>query len=437
MSATSSPLPAASSRKRRIFARVLTILAIVLATISLVAGYVRWQVFDNGTFKNTSAQLLESQAIREQVAGTLVDRLYANVDVQAELEAKLPPDQRGLAAPLAGALRQLGERTAYQMLGRPRVQKLFVAAVADAQRQVDRALKDDLRAVSTQNGVIVLDLEPVVLALGDQLSFLGNLKDRLPPDVGLIEIAPADRFETAQELTRLFRSIAAVLPFLALALAGCGIALARGRRRREIGVFAIGIIAGGVLVLVGRGVAGGVVVDKLAGSSAAEPAARDAWRILTELLADGAWTAIILGVAGLVGVWLSASRGSGKTVRLALAPTIARRSVGYPALLGLYLLLLLWEPTAQFGRPLNILVFAVLLAIGLEALRRLVLAENPDAGAVSPGDALQGLMRRRGGGARGEAPADLASQLDRVVALHASGALNDEDFAAAKAHLLQ
>ena len=97
-----------ASRGRRILARTLVILGVVLATLSLLSGYMRWQVFDSDTFEDTAAQLLASEPIRAQVAGALVDQLYANVDVQAELEAQLPADQKGLAAPLAGALRSSG-----------------------------------------------------------------------------------------------------------------------------------------------------------------------------------------------------------------------------------------------------------------------------------------------------------------------------------------
>lgn len=431
---TASPAPRAS-RGRLVLARTLVVLGVILATISLISGYLRWQVFDSDTFEDTAAQLLASEPIRAQVAGTLVDQLYANVDVQAELEAQLPADQKGLAAPLAGALRSLGERTAYQLLGRPRVQALFVTAAVNARQQADDALSDDLGPLETQNGVIVLDLHAALIELGSQLSFLGELEGRIPEDAGVIEIVRADRFETAQELTSLFRSAAFVLPFIALALIAGGIALARGRRRIELRAFAVGVILGGALILVIRNLAGGEVVDRLATSTAAEPAARDAWDTLTQLLADGAWTAIILGIVGLVGVWLSAATGSGATVRHALAPVFARRALGYSVVFGGYLLLLLWEPTAQFGRLLPIVVFAILLAVAYEALRRLVIAEEPDAAAASVGDRLRGLLP--GGEKPASAGPDLASQLADITRLHETGVIDDATFTAAKARLLR
>ncbi len=434
---TENPVSAPrASRKRLVLARAFVIIGVVLGTISLASGYLRWQVFDSGTFEETAAQLLASEPIRQQVAGTLVDQLYANIDVQAELEAQLPAEQQGLAAPLAAALRSLGERTAYQLLGRPRVQALFVAAATNARQQADNALSDKLGPVETQNGVIVLNLHEAVIALGSQLSFLGELEGRLPENAGVIEIARADKFETAQELTSLFRSGAAILPFLALAFAAAGIALARGRRRLELRAFAIGAIVGGVLLLVVRNVAGGFVVDSLATSTAVEPATQDAWDVLTELLASGAWTAVILGIGGLFGVWLSAPEGSGAAARHALAPVFARRPLGYSVVFGGYLLLLLWQPTAQFGRLQPIVVFGLLLVIGYEALRRLVLTEEPEASTASAGGRLRELLPGRGQPAPSTG-SDRASQLATITRLHETGVLDEAGFAAAKARLLQ
>mgnify|MGYP003550992619 CR=1 FL=1 len=125
---------ATASRGRLITARVLVLLGIVLGIVSLLSGYVRWQVFDDATFEDTASALIADDEISGQVSATLVEQLYANVDVKAELEAQLPEDQQGLAGPLAGALRQLGDRAAYELLSRPRVQSVFVTAATTAQK---------------------------------------------------------------------------------------------------------------------------------------------------------------------------------------------------------------------------------------------------------------------------------------------------------------
>ncbi len=46
-------------------------------------------------FGNTSEELIADPVIRDQIATTLVEQLYGNVDVEAELERRLPPTSKG------------------------------------------------------------------------------------------------------------------------------------------------------------------------------------------------------------------------------------------------------------------------------------------------------------------------------------------------------
>jgi hypothetical protein len=95
--------------KRLIAARFLVVLGALLAAVAAVAGYVRYQVFDDDTFRQTAEEFVADPLIQDQVAASMVDALYANVDVAARLEARLPEDQQGLAEPLAASIRALAE----------------------------------------------------------------------------------------------------------------------------------------------------------------------------------------------------------------------------------------------------------------------------------------------------------------------------------------
>ena len=79
-----------------------------------------------------------------------------------------------------------------------------------------------------------------------------------------------------------------------------------------------------------------------------------------------------------------------------------------------------------------------MLAVGYEALRRLVLTEEPDAAAASPGARLRGLLPLGG------EPLDAQSggHLERPARrhrrrLHDTGVLDDSSYAAAQARLLK
>src|SRR4029077_19233558 len=70
----------------------------------------------------TSTQLLQKPSVRSALSGYLVDRLYANVNVSAQLRSGLPTRLEPLAGPLSGALHNVAEQSAERLLAAPRVQ---------------------------------------------------------------------------------------------------------------------------------------------------------------------------------------------------------------------------------------------------------------------------------------------------------------------------
>src|SRR5262245_24773317 len=212
--------------------RLLVVLGTIFGIIALLAGYIRWQVFDTDTFKATSEELIANQEVRDQIATSLVDSIYDNVDVAAALEQRLPADQKGLSPVIAGAVRELSDRAAQRLLERPRVQQLWVDSTVRAQAQIEQILDDDTTAVQTEGGYAVLNLRPLVVQLGERIAIVSTLNARLPDDAGVIRLFKADQLETAQDATRLFKSIAAFIWVVPLLFFGLAIWLARGRRRQ-------------------------------------------------------------------------------------------------------------------------------------------------------------------------------------------------------------
>ena len=79
----------------------------VLAVLAIFAVWANRQLLNPDNWANTSTQLLEHPEIRAATSNYQVGQLYANVDVAGELRSKLPPALQGVAAPLAGALRNV------------------------------------------------------------------------------------------------------------------------------------------------------------------------------------------------------------------------------------------------------------------------------------------------------------------------------------------
>jgi hypothetical protein len=150
------------SRTRIISARVLTLVAILLALVGMVAFYVEHTALDEDGFEAISRQMIENDEIRTQIAAKSVDTLFENVDVEAAIAERLPPAQQRLAPVLAGLARSGADRAADAALERPRVQTVWVETTTATQRQLVRLLDDDTTFIQTEGGAVVLDLRPIV-----------------------------------------------------------------------------------------------------------------------------------------------------------------------------------------------------------------------------------------------------------------------------------
>ncbi len=374
------PRDSNSSMGRMVLVRVLVVLGALLAVLALLAGYIRYQALDTDTVEQTAGELIADPEIRNQIAATMVDQLYANVDVEAALEQRLPPDQKALAGPIAAAVRAGADRLAQGLLNRPRAQELWVRTIAATHRNLISVLKDERTSLRTSEGNVVLDLQPLLIQLGERVAIVGDIDQRLlsNPDAGKITIIKSNQLEKAQDLTRLMNFLGLWLWVVPIALWAIALWLARGRRRDILRMIGFSAILAGLLVLVVRRIVGSIVVDELATTESIEEAAGDAWDIVTGLLRDGGLTLMGIGVLLLVAVWIAGPSRYATGSRKWLAPHIARPELAFGGAAALLALLVWWGPTAQTQRWQLILVTAVVLALGVEVLRRQTAKEFPD-----------------------------------------------------------
>ena len=371
-----------SSKGRAVGARTLTVIAAVLALVGSVAFYLERTVLSEDGFEEIATEMIQSEPIRDQVAATAVEQLNENVDVEQEIANRLPEAQKALAPVLAGIVEQGAQEAAARLLERPRLQTLFVRTATSTQRQLVKLLDDEGEFVRTSDGTIYLDLRPIVVDIGEQSAIASRLAERLPEDAGRVELIQADQLDTAQTITRILRVVADWLWLVALLLAAAAVWVAEGRRRIELRAIAIAVIVVGLLELLVRRVAGTYLVDKLT-TDTTEPAGKDAWRILTQGLADRGWILIVLGLLLFVGVWLVGSTNLAGRARRLVAPVAEKPLWTYGAVAALVVLLATLVPLFQRGW-LSFLVFIVLLVIGVEVLRRIVLEEQGTSAPAAP-----------------------------------------------------
>jgi hypothetical protein len=373
---------------RKLLVRILVILGALFLLLSLLAGYIRFQGLDTATVEDTAGQLIADPEVRDVIAATLVEQLYANVDVEAALRERLPPDQRGLAGPISGAIRVGLDRAAQRLLEQPRAQELWVRTIAETHRRLIRVLEDELDgALQTEGGNVVLDLRPLLVRLGDQVAIVGRIDQRLGSDAGRITILQADQLQTAQDATQILKVLGTWLWLVPVALWALALWLARDRRRETLRMIGWSAIAAGLIALVARRFTGSVVVDELAKAESVKQAAGDAWNIITDLLRDGGLTVVGLGIILLLAVWIAGPSRRATASRRFLAPYLARAEIAFGVAAGLLLLLVWWGPTAQTQRWQLVLASAIVLAVGVEVLRRQTAREfGPQpAGPVGPG----------------------------------------------------
>jgi hypothetical protein len=425
-----SPVTRGPSRGRIIAARALVVLGVVLVMVSLLANFVRREALDRDTFRDTSQQLIANESIRNQVAATMVDQLYANVDVAGVLEQRLPENLQPLAAPLAGIGREAIDRGAQELLARPRVQTLFVDASSLAQQQVKRVLEGETPRLQTSNGNVVLDLRPLVVQLGDRFGFLGDLDQRLPPTAAQITLLKASNLETAQNVTQGLKTVANWIWIPAILAWAVALWLVPGRRRREIRAIGIGLIVAGILLLVIRRLAGSYLVENLSQSDSVRPAVTAFWDILSDGLAEAAWVVVVVGVIVALGAWITGGGTRARRIRHTVGPWLARPALAW-SVFAAVLLLVVWALPLHRFFTAGILV--VLAAIGFELTRRQVAEELAQEGAVA------GLSIPKPSIPWRQAPAGPSGveELERLARLRADDLLTEEEYAAAKARSLE
>lgn len=371
MEASAGPQRRATTpRQRRGAVFTLIAVASVIGFLAVFAVWANRQLLETDTWTNTSSKLLEDQEIRTQVSYFMVDTLYANVDVQAELQQGLPPRLQKLAGPISGAIRELALRLADQALQRPRVQQLW----EDANRKAQETLVDVVEHGGSEP--VTLDVGTIVAQLGQQLGV--DVTGKIPPGVADIEVVSNDDLVKVNKALKLFRALAWVLTILALVLFALAIYLADGWRRealRSVGFAFIGI---GIAVLAARSLAGSAVVNAVASTEAVKPAANNAWSIGTSLLNDQGGAMIFYGLFIVIGTWLAGPMGFARSARRAITPVLERRATAYFALAILLILLFAWSPTPGFHRLPTALLLIVLSIVGLEFLRRQAVKDFPN-----------------------------------------------------------
>ena len=192
------------TRRRRIGVWSLVILASFIGLVSILTTFVNRQLLDNTSWNKASAKVIQDPQVRSAVSTQLVNQLYNNVDVSAQLQTRLPKNLQPLAAPAAGALREPATKAVEFLLAQPRFQQLFIdASTRRAPEARQRAREQDrLRDRHRQRRRDAGRESAADRSSGSSSGCRQSALDKLPPDAGVITIMSSDQLSYAQQGVR-------------------------------------------------------------------------------------------------------------------------------------------------------------------------------------------------------------------------------------------
>jgi hypothetical protein len=377
--ATSEPIDDADQRPHRLAVTLLTILGAIVLLVTTVNVWVDRAALNTDNWVDAADDLLADEDIRLALSAFLVDELYANVDVSGEIAKILPGDLSGLSGTLAAALRAPATQAIDRVLATQAAAEVWSSANRITHEAIVRVLKDEGTVVTSGDGRITLDLRQLVVQLATTVGLSSSVTDRIPQDVGQLEIVQSDTLQRLQTAVTVVQWASVLLLIVVLALFAGAIALAAGWRRvatRNVGI-AVAIV--GLLVAAGLRFSGNILLDQVVRNDSNRSAGDAVWWIASQLLRDIGRVLMVIGVVIAVGAVLAGASTAARTVRGWVAPAFVG-GVGPRVAIGaaIWLLLVLWAPLPLLTTWWGILLCAVVVAACVEGMRRLCL-DDADA----------------------------------------------------------
>ena len=429
-----------SGRGRRIGIFLLILLASVLLFGTAADVWVKRQVLSTPKWVAASDKILAEPKVQEALSTYIVDQIYSNVDVQEELSDKLPEGWKGVAGPLAAGIRTPAATAVEKILSSDQVLKIWHTVNEKAHQALVNVLEDKTRVGSTKDGKVTLDIGEIVRIVGTDLGLPASVMDKLPADVGQITIFESSSLASIQNAVKIVNILGPILFVLIVALYALAVWLARGRRRLTLRNVGWSIIVVGLLLTTMRRLTGNYI-DSIITDPQYSVAGKIIFGILSELLFDTAWLLITWGAIIVAGMVAIGPNRIATWARRTAAPVLnADRTVFWVGAAVAYLLVLLIVPSPALRLWWSVIIIGLVVGLGLEYLRSRSLAEFPDVQLDVDVDGVKNSVAKTWTNiasrfTNGDT-SDHVVQLQKLGDMHASGALTDAEYTAAKAKLL-
>jgi len=372
-------------RWRRALVAILVIVSVVLVPLAGLSIWVRNLVLDTNHYVDTVAPLAHNRAITDLVAERATNRLFQEVDVEAQAKDALPERAQFLAGPLSSGVQTFTHDAAQRVLATEQFATVWKEANRRAHAQVVKLLTGEGKNIAVKNDKVVLDLSAVIDEEVKRLDQRGvTVFDSVAKKQKnlQVELFDAGQLQKARSAVHLLDRLRIVLVVLVFVLLGAALALS-GNRRRTLMRWALGIVIAmavtAALLALGRSAYLSVAKN--------HDAAGAAFDILVRYLRNGIRVIAALGIIVALAAFLSGpSRlavriregaksligGAGrKADEVGWTPGpvgtwVAAHKVGLrvAGVVVAFLILFVWSSP----RPLTLLVLALLLLVYLAAI---------------------------------------------------------------------
>lgn len=326
MTETTSPAETRpASLGRRALVAILMTVGVILAPLTIVTTWTRNQLLDTNRYVANVGPLASDPAIIDAAAAKATNALFEAVNVEERVDEALPDSAGVLAGPLTSVIRQFTEDAAHKALETDAFQTIWNEANRAAHAQIEQALTGGGGALTTSDGMIVLDLSPIVQNI---LNFLDRQGVTFFNDVSVkdfdlkFELFDASGLARTQAIVSALNTITYVLPIIMVICFGAALWLSPNRRRSVIrGGISIAVAAAitALMVTIGRS----FYLFAVSGPGLSRAALEATWDILFRYLEGGLRALIAAGLLIAFGAWVTGpSRGA---VRIR---TMTRRLLG-------------------------------------------------------------------------------------------------------------
>lgn len=328
----STATKAPSQRPRRIVTWVAVVLSVVLFLLATAAVWAKNTVLSTDRVVKAVNEAASDPQVIEALSARITQEIMSLVDVTSLVQGVLPDQLDAVAPIIEGAVTNQIENQVNKVVASDVGQRILESSVRAAHSQAIKLLEggglSPDSAFSVQDGQVVLDIVPLVVAGIEALQDRGVIPDTfdiaaianevtsdrkvqllarvfgisVPEDFGQIVLLDSQAVEdasatlaAAQRALAVFEKAVFILVVLALVMIAVALALSVDRRR-TLAQIAIGIGVGALLMRIGidRVVAAvGRAIDK----AGAKVAAVTITESLTETLAR---TLVVLTIVGLL-----------------------------------------------------------------------------------------------------------------------------------------